>query len=455
MLRRATALLLLAALTGLAGLAGLGLTGLTATARAGVWTYDTCTQPDGQPASTVGWSVSAQGGGPGGASGDENSCAAGAAGGGALTAGQNGNVPDDGGPVWLFTAPPGETIAGGTVVATLQAPQGEDWISTPGDTNTPADDFAYCAFNSPSPCSGTHTYSIDHAGGTNIYAVARCVDAGNCPSFQGEAARVSISSAQIELSDAALPTGTGFSGPLLSRRAHGVADLLFTASDPNVPPAGGDGPGVDTVTVTIDGTPVYSQTPNANGGACVAIPGGPAGGGSMFDSEQPCPTETSVDVPVDTRAFSDGGHDLAVSVTDAAGNTATVLDREITVSNPTTTPRVHRRGEVKTRLVVGWRWKGVHTRPHSIRSRGLLRRGEIALLCRGAHCPRLRLRRAADRHAIRLWHELEHATFHAGDRLSIVFRAAHHRPEPLQVRFRDGAQPIARLLARPPRALRG
>jgi hypothetical protein len=127
-----------------------------------------------------------------------------AARGGALTAQQNGSAPDDGGPVWLFTAPAGETIAGGTIVATLQAPQSEDWISTPGDTNTSADDFAYCAFTSHTPCAGTGTFTIDHAGGTNIYAVARCVNS-DCPGNIGETAAVSISTAEISLQDEAPP----------------------------------------------------------------------------------------------------------------------------------------------------------------------------------------------------------------------------------------------------------
>jgi hypothetical protein len=169
----------------------------------------------------------------------------------------------------------------------------------------------------------------------------------------------------------------------------------------------------------------------------------------MFDSEQPCPAATTVDVPVNTTALADGGHDLTVSVTDAAGNTATVLDQEISVSNPSTTPKVHRRGEVHTRLVLGWRWRGSRTRARSIHSRGLLRGGEIALTCLGARCPHLSPARASDRHARRLWRELEHRTFHAGDRLVIVFRAPHRRAEPVQPRFRNGAKPTARLLKRP------
>jgi hypothetical protein len=44
---------------------------------------------------------------------------------------------------------------------------------------------------------------------------------------------------------------------------------------------------------------------------------------------------SGVPLPVDTHAFSDGSYQLVVEVTDAAGNSAKVLDRPLTVSNAT------------------------------------------------------------------------------------------------------------------------
>ena len=112
-------------------------------------------------------------------------------------------------------------------------------MATPDNTNLAADDFGYCAFNSSCgpDFSQTAAFGIQHPRGTSIYAVARCFEAGSatCPASNGLNAEVSIQSALIELSDTALPTGSGFSGPLLSRNAHGVAGLLFTAADPNEP----------------------------------------------------------------------------------------------------------------------------------------------------------------------------------------------------------------------------
>jgi len=421
-------------------------------ARAGVWTYDTCSQPDGAPASTVGWATSALG--TTGAGGDTDSC--GTAGGG-LGATQNGTVTPGDGPSWVFTAPAGDTIAGGVIDATLSVPQGEDWIATPNDTNTGADDFAYCAANSPgggAVCDQPTAWPITHPGGTTIYAVARCYQA-NCPDVKTEVAQVLISSAQIELTDSSLPAGSGFSGPLLAAGgAHGVADLLFTAGDPRVAPGTGYGPGIDSVTVAVDGTPVYSGTPNTDGGSCVPIAGGPPGGGLMFDAEQPCPAQTSVDIPVNTTRLANGGHDLTVSATDAAGNSATVLDQEITIANPVTgttkAPGGTRRREVNARFKIVWKVAGAGTRIERVFDVHLPRRGSVAVECRGRRCPRLRLRREPARRVARLWRELEHARFRARQRLVITISAPKLRSEPIELLFGDRRTPRVKRLKTTP-----
>ncbi len=48
---------------------------------------------------------------------------------------------------------------------------------------------------------------------------------------------------------------------------------------------------------------------------------------------QPCPSSVSADVGLDTSSLSNGAHHLIVRVLDAAGNSAPVLDRTITVDN--------------------------------------------------------------------------------------------------------------------------
>ena len=143
----------------------------------------------------------------------------------------------------------------------------------------------------------------------------------------GAEASVTISSAAFWLASNASPTASGFDGSLLDPNAHGTADLTFTANDPS-------GPGVYNVKVLIDSKPAYSGTPNTNAGACASS--GSNGGDPVFASFQPCLQSESVDIPIDTTALSDGPHELKVIVSDAAGNTATVLDRTITTANLTT-----------------------------------------------------------------------------------------------------------------------
>lgn len=431
-------------------LLSLAVCGLAATgARAGVWTLDSCTQPNGQPAPIDGWVSGWFDGSQTGGSGDIDGCAQG----GSLAAVAAGYGVNGAGPQWTFTAPAGTTIAGGVVDATISAANGESWMATPDNSNQATDDFAYCAFNSECGPNYTQTasFGILHAGGTSIYAVARCLDSsGTCPSTDGVNAEVEIHSAEIELDDAALPTGSGFSGPVLDRPASGVADLLFTAADPNEPsaadPSPGYGPGVYAVTVLIDGTTAYSGTPNTNGGACVPVGAAPAGGGLMFDLAQPCQALESVDVPVNTSLVTDGSHDLKVVVTDAAGNSATVLDQEITTSNPVVTPVPGRRGEVRARLITKWHWNGARTRLDSITGRSVPANGRITVRCQGHGCPRLRMTRASGRLAAKLWHALLGRAFTANDRLQVTIAAPRRRAERIEFDIRNNQLPLARLL---------
>lgn len=416
-----------------------------APARAGTWTLVSCHLPDGQPAPIDGWSTSVYGGPNASGSGDIDGCASG----GALTAvsATTGQPQSYTGPMWVFTAPADQTIAGGTVTASLTSPQGQTWIGTPGYGYDSADVIVNCQLNAPCGSNGVYsgTFPIDHPGGTTMYAPALCVDfsQSTCPLVGGGKvnAEIDIAAADIELTSSALPVGQDFSGPLLDRGARGTADLLFTASDP----AGGSvsGPGVYSVTVEVDGRVVYAGTPNTNSGACAPVGTEPAGGGLMFDHIQPCPTIESVDVPVNTRPFADGSHDLQVLVTDAAGNTATVLDRTITTHNPHTTPLPRGRGRVRTQLVVSWRWRGAQTTIEAISARRLSSRAMLTVSCRGRRCPRLKHHRVSARDAPTLWHELTHRRFTAGDRLFVTIAQPPLRSERLAITIRDGRVPRA------------
>ena len=417
-------------------------------ARAGTWTLDGCSQPNGQPAPTDGWSTGYWAGGPTPGSGDANTCAAP---GGSLTAVSSaaGSAASYTGPEWIFNAPGGETIAGGSVTASLTSPQGQAWIGTPEAGYDGADVIVNCQLNGPCGANGTRsgTFAIDHPGGTAIYAPALCVDFSSptCPLGGGVDAQVSITQSLIELSVDATPTATNFRGTLLARRARGAAELVFTASDPMA--IGGFGPGVYGVTVQIDGTTVYSGVPNTHRGECAPLGTDAATGGLLFDHAQPCAPVARVTIPVPTAGLSDERHRLTVTESDAAGDTATVLSRSITTFNPVISPRPRRRGEVDARLAVGWTFAGSRTRVHSVSARALPSGGMVSAACAGPRCPRLHPHTVSVRRVGRLWSALKRVTLHAGDRLDVTIRAPRRRPEPIEFRIRAGQQPTVRLLS--------
>ena len=319
----------LAAITlAIVGCAVLCLALCASSARAGTWTLASCTQPDGQPAPTEGWSTSATGNvGPD--SGDTNTCAEG----GDLSAVTSGEAPQDAyeGPEWVFTAPAGSTIAGGSITATLTSPHGQAWLGTPGASYDSADVVANCQYNLACGQDGTLTgaFPITHLGGSNLYAVAVCVGsyegATSCPATGGIDAGVYVSSAAIALANTATPAANGFGGTLLNPNAQGTQELTFSATDPG-------GPGVYLVTAQIDGKTVYSGTPDNNEGRCIPI--GETGGTLIFDHAQPCRASESVDLPVNTATLANGQHTLKVTIEDAAENASVVYDGPITTLQP-------------------------------------------------------------------------------------------------------------------------
>ena len=421
-------------------------------ARAGVWTLVSCSQPSGAPAPTDGWTPGWWAGGPTAGSGDANTCATP---GGALIAAssQNGAASAYTGPEWVFNAPGGAAIIGGSITATLVAPQGQAWIGTPGPAYDGADVIANCQQGS-APCQNgaaeSGTFPISHPGGTSIYAPALCVASSlACPATGGTGvnAEVAITNAQIELSVDARPTGRNFSGSLLSRRASGTAKLVFTASDPGA--TGGFGPGIYGVTVQLDGTTVYSGVPDTYRGECVALGTDPATGGLMFEHGQPCAPLAKLKIPVQTSALSDGRHRLVVTLSDASGAVATVLHHSITTFNPVTSPLPRRQREVSAQLTTGWRFAGSTAQLESVHVSSLPKHSTVSVACTGTRCPTLRPSHVTVARLSKLWTALKHATFHRGDRLQVTIRARHLRPEPIEFRIRPGHRPTARLLRSP------
>ena len=421
-------------------------------AHAGQWIQVSCVNPNGSAAPSEGWSSQSYEEGDG--SSVSTRCGVGAP----MSAELSTLAYEPVGAYEMleYAPPAGSSLVGGSLDLALRADGDGPSASSTATVYSPGfvfpDDVVLFCANGQGPCqNGTDDYNgnfdLPADLGGDIYVQAGCGGAsgGTCENgTDGYYSVAQVISADLLLQNSSVPTATGFTGTLLSPRTSGTADLIFTASDPG-------GPGVYSVTATVDGTPVFSGTPNTDSGSCVAV--GSSSGALMFDQQQPCPATTSVTVPVATTGLKNGRHVLAVTVTDAAGNSATVLDQDISIENPIShSPRVRNRHEVHARFDLGWRFTHRETRLRDVTHVHLPKRGRVAIECLGRRCPKLALRRERTHRAGRLWHELERARFHRGQKLVITVSEPRHRAEPIELIFRDHRKPRVRLLSRTPRA---
>jgi hypothetical protein len=131
--------------------------------------------------------------------------------------------------------------------------------------------------------------------------------------------------ADIVLEQITGPTAGDVSGELASAGVvRGTSDVVFNATDP--------GAGVYQAVFSVDGHVVQSSSIDENGGHCRSV-GQTTDGLPAFLYLQPCLKSLTADVGFDSTIVNNGVHHLIVSVTDAAGNGATVLDRTIVVQN--------------------------------------------------------------------------------------------------------------------------
>jgi hypothetical protein len=336
-------------------------------ARAGQYHVYGCRTPAGVPAPADGWSGSVA---PGGAFDQyaKNTCAEG----GALIAALgyqtvHGAYIDRA--TWTFAAPAGESIAGATLSRAGDNSGGgnpsftyEFWLAGSSESSI----FDQCLFvlgcpargNPAQPLSPENRVILPAANlGSHLYASAGCAGGpgAECPAGSGDASGYA-SAVYVYASDITLEQGTGPSagavgGELASASSvRGTSDVTFTATDP--------GSGVYEALVSVDGQVVERPVLNENGGRCRDV--GASDGRPAFLYVQPCAGAVSADVALDTTRLTDGAHHLVVSVLDAAGNSAPVIDREITVANP---PSVCAQGapasvSVSARATLGAGWKG-------------------------------------------------------------------------------------------------
>jgi hypothetical protein len=136
---------------------------------------------------------------------------------------------------------------------------------------------------------------------------------------------VYLYAADITLEQSTGPSVSNVGGPLATEQpVNGTSDLIFSATDP--------GAGVYQAVFNVDGTVVQSTAVNENGGRCKNV-GQTTDGLPAFLYLQPCLKSLTADIGFDSTKVNNGVHRLIVTVSDAAGNSATVLDRNIVVQN--------------------------------------------------------------------------------------------------------------------------
>jgi hypothetical protein len=318
----------------------LACAGATSRASAGEYHVYSCRTPSGESAPADGWSGSAAG--P--ESLDQDTCSQP---GGALIAGLRAGfarTANADSAKWAFEAPAGETIAAASLWRAGDTDGGSElyatyqfWLAGSSETTIFEECMSVvgCAAKGElgQPLSPENRVSVPASSlGAHIYATASCggVSPYNCPTGHedpnGYAAVVYLYAADLTLEQAAPPTVSDVTGELASApTVSGTSDVAFSASDP--------GSGVYEALFSVDGKLVQSTVLNEDGGRCRNV-GGTSDGLAAFLYVQPCPPSVSADVGLDTASLSNGQHHLVVSVIDAAGNAATVLDRNVTVANP-------------------------------------------------------------------------------------------------------------------------
>jgi hypothetical protein len=321
-----------AAASGVAAVAGAGV------ARAGQYHVYACRTPSGGSAPADAWSGSTTGA----ATFAKNTCAQGGALVAALAEEPN-RTANTATATWAFGAPLGASIAGATLWRAGDVDGGtvigatyEFWLAGPKENEI----FAGCVElsrclegegNFAQPLSVDNRVAVPSANlGTHLYLKASCEGQAEYKCNAGQhdannyAAVVYLYAADITLEQGQGPSASNVGGELATAATvRGTSDVTFAASDP--------GAGVYEATIAIDGKVVQTTPLDENGGRCKDVG---ENGETAFLYVQPCEQALSADVGLDTAKLSNGSHHLIVSVLDAAGNTAPVLDRTITVSNP-------------------------------------------------------------------------------------------------------------------------
>ena len=132
-----------------------------------------------------------------------------------------------------------------------------------------------------------------------------------------------IWSSEMTLADESPPTAGPASGSAVTSPTwQGTETFAFPATD--------EGGGVYQAILEVDGAPVLARTIDDWGGRCVDT----TAGARVFRYPRPCLTSVDALVAIDANALPAGDHDIALRVSDAAGNLRTVYAARKTIVAP-------------------------------------------------------------------------------------------------------------------------
>ena len=316
-LRRQVALLAVAvAITAVLG-------GPVATARAGTYTVLSCRDRAGAPVAlgdaAGGW-VAGSTGGPGLDSVDR--CAEASHG---FLATVSGVWPHPVGSMawWRFVAPPGTVVEGAALEYSGYARPFDG--QSEGIVYLRSAAGAIPAIDLGSGALPARWVSVRGLHDAWLQATAQCDGpAGNAGCQAGTVhATIEVLRSEVVLADSSPPTAGAASGSAVSSATwQGTETFAFAAAD--------EGGGVYQAVLEVDGAPVLERTIDDRDGRCVDT----TAGAHVFTRPQPCPAAADALVRVDAAALPAGDHDVALRVSDAAGNVRTVYAARKTIAGP-------------------------------------------------------------------------------------------------------------------------
>lgn len=296
----------------------LGTCVLASAARAATYEVNACRLPSGAPAPAYGWTTYGQGASrikcPGGAMTSQPA------------AGQHSVGSLFG---FVFTAPPGTTIAGYERHAdgdTTQVPGGPPpWSWVYGEFGTRVGHDEILALGA---CDNCGVFTAEWLQPnlvprlTRLFSALQCWPYGTNPCDANDA-HFALHWITLRLEDLTAPQVLGASGSVFEKQSQrGVRYLLLKLRD--------TGGGLLKTRVEIDGQRFAEQGIDDNAGRC-RIP---------FVTPVPCKLSANVELPVDTSRLADGDHQVTVRSFDATGvNSVLYGPIPITVDNVPDPPR--------------------------------------------------------------------------------------------------------------------